>query len=296
MVYPARPGWMLGIDASAVQGALDFAGLKTSANVQFVYLKATEGTGYIDPKFHRNNDAARAADVPVGAYHFFRPQRDPLRQARDFSDAARDVSTLRPALDWETLGGMAPLDAANAVLCFVNETEKLWGVRPILYSYPAMLEQSVYPDASMRLVTLSQMCDLWVAHYTPTPRPWIPRPWTTDNCLVWQFDGDGGLALPNGVDCDFDWFMGDAAALATKLGYAAPLSAGTGIAPMTVRDIQAALLRLGFALPHYGADGAFGAETVQAIKEFQSKTGLPIDGQNTDILQAALQAALHGLR
>jgi lysozyme len=225
----------------------------------------------------------------VGAYHFFRPQRDPLRQATEFAETAMQLSHLRPVVDWETLGGMTARDATSAVLCFVNATERLWGVKPILYSYPSMLEQIVYPAAAARLAALAEVCDLWVAHYG-APKPWIPKPWTEVNCLAWQFDGDGFLRLPNGVDCDFDWFMGDEAELVRRWGYTPPMV----LAPTTIsiRDAQHVLLRLGYRLPIYGADGLSGAETTAALKAFQATIGIPADGRLNPATQSALLLTL----
>lgn len=50
------------------------------------------------------------------------------------------------------------------------------------------------------------------------------------------------------------------------------------------RLIQKRLLSLGYKLPKLGADGGFGDETVEAVKELQANNGLSIDGivgQNT---------------
>jgi len=41
-----------------------------------------------------------------------------------------------------------------------------------------------------------------------------------------------------------------------------------------VRKVQEALLGLGFTLPKFGADGDYGSETRQAVREFQTKAGL----------------------
>lgn len=46
-----------------------------------------------------------------------------------------------------------------------------------------------------------------------------------------------------------------------------------------VRLLQAQLLRLGYYLPRYGADGKYGRETAAAVVAFQKVTGLPPTGQ-----------------
>lgn len=45
-----------------------------------------------------------------------------------------------------------------------------------------------------------------------------------------------------------------------------------------VRELQTLLLNHGYALPKYGADGDFGAETEKAVKAFQRDWGLKEDG------------------
>jgi N-acetylmuramoyl-L-alanine amidase len=45
-----------------------------------------------------------------------------------------------------------------------------------------------------------------------------------------------------------------------------------------VREIQEDLIKAGFSLPVYGADGVFGSETERAIMRFQKKYGLTVDG------------------
>ena len=45
-----------------------------------------------------------------------------------------------------------------------------------------------------------------------------------------------------------------------------------------VRKLQQALLKRGYKLPKYGADGDYGNETVSAVKAFQRDWGLKVDG------------------
>ena len=61
-----------------------------------------------------------------------------------------------------------------------------------------------------------------------------------------------------------------------------------------VAELQSDLMKLGFSLPRYGADGDFGSETEKAVKQFQSAYGLKEDGEmNTgkdyDVLFKALE-------
>lgn len=46
----------------------------------------------------------------------------------------------------------------------------------------------------------------------------------------------------------------------------------------SVVTLQRLLIKRGEALPKYGADGDFGSETLKAVKSFQKKNGLVVDG------------------
>lgn len=63
------PVW--GIDVSAHNGEIDFERVKADS-IEFVLIKATEGSGFKDRRFRQNYYGAKAAGLKVGAYHFFR--------------------------------------------------------------------------------------------------------------------------------------------------------------------------------------------------------------------------------
>ena len=59
-----------------------------------------------------------------------------------------------------------------------------------------------------------------------------------------------------------------------------------------VKELQEALIQLGYTLPTYGADGQYGSETEKAVKAFQKTEGLTQDGKYGDKTHAALMEAL----
>ena len=61
-----------GIDVSNHQGRIDWNKVANDDNVQFVYIKATEGATYVSPTFEQNIREAREAGLKVGFYHFLR--------------------------------------------------------------------------------------------------------------------------------------------------------------------------------------------------------------------------------
>ena len=57
-----------------------------------------------------------------------------------------------------------------------------------------------------------------------------------------------------------------------------------------VRALQQLLIERGYALPRYGADGEYGAETERAVRAFQTDQGLESDGEYGALTRAALAA------
>lgn len=65
-----------------------------------------------------------------------------------------------------------------------------------------------------------------------------------------------------------------------------------GMVGSDVKALQELLMQLGYALPKYGADAEFGAETEKALLAFQKKAGLEADGKYGDKTHAALMDAV----
>src|SRR5215471_12132865 len=83
------------IDLSHWNTVKDFAAVKAAGIVGVIH-KCTEGDGYADPTYDNRADAARAAGLLWGAYHFLRPG-DMAAQARYFVAHADDTATLLAA-------------------------------------------------------------------------------------------------------------------------------------------------------------------------------------------------------
>ena len=63
-----------------------------------------------------------------------------------------------------------------------------------------------------------------------------------------------------------------------------------GCAGDDVKQLQENLLKLGYSLPKYGADGKFGSETRAAVRAFQKAQGLTVDGVYGPVTHAAMMA------
>jgi GH25 family lysozyme M1 (1,4-beta-N-acetylmuramidase) len=73
------------------------------AGYSFAIVKATQGTGYVNPWAVRDLEDARAAGLFVGAYHYYELGQDATAQADNFISALiGQVLDLGAWLDWET--------------------------------------------------------------------------------------------------------------------------------------------------------------------------------------------------
>ncbi len=172
----------IGFDISHHNGRFDFQAAQSLGN-KFCWLKATQGTTFVDPQFHRSSVQAPASGILTGAYHFFEPGQDPSLQAKHFIDVAGPFHAgLPPMFDWEISGGARISVQKSGAKKWLDMVEGACGKRPIIYTYPSFAEG---------LGDLSEFADypLWIAHYhVPSPR--IPKPWT--KFLIWQNSDDHG--------------------------------------------------------------------------------------------------------
>ena len=91
----------IGVDLSEYQADVDMPGLKEQG-IEFVYIKATEGSGHVDSRFAENWENAQECGLPAGAYHFFSFDSAGKMQAQNYINT---VGALRgkqiPAVDVE---------------------------------------------------------------------------------------------------------------------------------------------------------------------------------------------------
>ena len=70
-----------GIDVSHHNGKINWDQVP---DVDFVYIKATEGATYVDPVYQQNINGARARKFRVGAYHYFRTTSSVQKQFENY--------------------------------------------------------------------------------------------------------------------------------------------------------------------------------------------------------------------
>ncbi|MEU2714949.1 GH25 family lysozyme [Streptomyces sp. NPDC007205] len=152
-----------GIDVSAYQSsAYDTDGLS------FVFMKATEGRSYVNPRLAAQTKRGRDTGLVVGFYHFLWPG-DLTAQAEYFVQHAPDRAGDILAVDWETTGDGT--HASNAEKDHFIRTLK--ALRPhnrvLLYCNR---------DFWLNIDTTSYAGDgLWIADYVTAGHPRIQAKW-----------------------------------------------------------------------------------------------------------------------
>jgi len=189
---------IVGIDISNWQNAVDFNAVKASGR-EFVIIKATEGTSYVDPWWQRHVAGARAAGLVVFHYHFARPDLGNAASAEaDFFANTINLPNGEGAmLDMESGSGSL---SGWLMSCADRIQARTQAPLTIIYTGNWYIAGRL-TDA--RLATY-RLCD---AVYNPgTQFPSPPPPWTTGPDF-WQHTDKATVPGVTGA-CDEDYFAG----------------------------------------------------------------------------------------
>lgn len=148
---------------------------------RFAWIKATEGTGWTDPKYLEHRTGALAAGLVTGAYHYFRGAMDGTAQAEHFF-AIAGPNVLPPVIDVESANnaGISQATFASRLQACTERTQSLFGRKPVIYT-----SRSKWSLLVGSAPQIASECDLWVAHYTLATSPLLPFDWT--EWKVWQY-------------------------------------------------------------------------------------------------------------
>ena len=159
----------------------------TDDNADAVIVKATQGTGYVNPFCDIDYQAAKKAGKLLGVYHYA-AGGDPISEANYFLKNVKGyIHEAILGLDWESAQNSS---WGNTNWCrqFVNEVHRQTGVWPIIY---------VQFSAVWQVANCADTCGLWGAGY-----PWYTNSWTVPPFLSsynfapwkaltgWQFTGN----------------------------------------------------------------------------------------------------------
>lgn len=149
-----------GIDVSSFQSST-----YSTEGIGFVFVKATEGTSYVNPRMAAQAAHARKSGCVVGFYHFLRPG-SVSAQAAYFVEQCASVEGDPLFADWEDAGvSCADKDA------FIAEVKRLRGSTHRVGLY-------CNRDFWLNRDTTSDAGDaLWIADYVAAGKPRIQAAW-----------------------------------------------------------------------------------------------------------------------
>jgi lysozyme len=172
--YPVR-----GVDVSSYQGEIDWDVLARQG-IQFAFIKATEGSSFVDPHFADNYASARNTTLRIGAYHFFSYDSSGSTQADHFiSVVPKAASMLPPIVDVEFYGdkekNLPDKESMQRELSvLLAKLEEQYGMKPILYA----TEKSY----ALYIANAFDEYDIWIRNTVTTPTLSDGRAWT-----FWQY-------------------------------------------------------------------------------------------------------------
>ena len=186
-----RDGEHYGIDVSAHQGDIDWDRVADD-EIDFAYIKASEGRDFPDQQFDENWAEAGLAGLERGAYHFFTLCSSGADQAEYFLRIAPpDDDALPPAVDLELAGNCHDRPSVAAVSGhvddFVEAVEAAWHRPVVLY----------IGDDWDRAYPTRERAGRYLWH-----RRFLRRP-NVDAWKIWQIHGYAKVeGVDGGVDLD----------------------------------------------------------------------------------------------
>jgi GH25 family lysozyme M1 (1,4-beta-N-acetylmuramidase) len=201
----ARPAGLPGLDVSSWQGNVDWAAVAANG-ARFAFVKATEGTTYVNPYFAQQYGGAYGVGLVRGAYHFALPDRSTgAAQAQWFvangGAWSADGRTLPGALDIEynpygaTCYGLGQSSMVAWLASFVGEYQALTGRWPVVYS-----TTNWWQTCTGNYAGFGSTVPLWIACWCQTVGQ-LPAGWSTYAFWQWsnqQVDFPGDQDVFNG--------------------------------------------------------------------------------------------------
>ena len=181
-----------GIDVSHHQGQINWPLVKD--NISFAFIKATEGTDFVDPRYVENSKGIIKEGLLSGAYHFYKPTQDPIKQAEHFITTSQPLEhKLRPVLDIEITDGQSAKEISSGALEWLKHVEKKIDCKPMIYTYASYWDDYLGNEFDNY--------NYWIAAWTSKNMPVPPK--KRDNWQLWQFSDNGQVkGIKGSVDRD----------------------------------------------------------------------------------------------
>lgn len=180
--YPVR-----GVDVSHYQNEIDWK-LLASQDIDFAFIKATEGSGTVDECFAYNWSQAAESGLYTGAYHFFSYDSSGVTQAENYINTVPVTENmLPPVIDVEFYGDKfsnpPSREEVDSILSdMIEKLEEHYGMTPIIYATEKSYKMFISGDYEDN--------PIWIRNVIQPPS--FPenddREWT-----FWQYSDKGRL-------------------------------------------------------------------------------------------------------
>jgi len=191
-----------GIDISHYDPQVDWTKTKAQG-IDFVYIKCTQGTGFVDPLCVKHAAGAKSVSIKVGYYHFAAVEQDCVKQAQFFIAQFEKLpkAELLPVLDLETNKANLNRSQIHSFITTFQAELKKAGYGMMLYSYEPFLDTNL--DLNHGLGTIP----LWLAQYRNVDAPTLPHGWM--NASVWQYTDSGHIDGISAIKVDMNKGLND---------------------------------------------------------------------------------------
>ena len=168
--------YLNGVDVASYQEGIDFMVVPCD----FVIVKMTQGTSYINPANVDQYESARAANKLMGCYHYA-AGLDPIAEADFFLEVAHNhISEAILVLDWESeQNARWGNNDKEWIEAFCNRIKEKTGIKPFVYIQASALDRIEGVD-----------CYVWVAQYANNDETgYQESPWNEGayECMIRQY-------------------------------------------------------------------------------------------------------------
>ena len=164
--------------------------------LEFVVMRATMGNANADRHFNVFWDQAKKHELIRGAYHFYRADEDPVKQANNFLENVKlESGDLPPILDIEKIPKKKSKEKlVEDLKVWCKIVEETYGKKPIIYTYYHYYKDFLKGDFDDY--------PLWLANYND-----VPTPSPDDHFDFWQFT-ENGIVHGINTKVDLDLYNG----------------------------------------------------------------------------------------
>jgi GH25 family lysozyme M1 (1,4-beta-N-acetylmuramidase) len=192
-------GFSYGIDVSHWQGQIAWTSV-AAARPKYVYIKASQGSNYVDPRLVANIEGATGEGLPASCYHFLSANTGVQKQIDNFLrryEPHHRPDRLPPCMDLEWDYNASGVDRwadkssqfiADKSLRWLEKVETALGIRPIFYTNRSWWNDRLGADNQ----TLSDY-GVWMSRYGGYGKS-EPAMMSGYDWVMWQFTDRGSIA------------------------------------------------------------------------------------------------------